>query len=79
MSVHKTPKSEEDLILQDKLDLARTLTRLKARKQVRRELNGLEAALVEAHAKELAAGSVTAIDVDLDALVRPALPEADKD
>lgn len=73
MSVHKTPKSEEDLILQDKLDLARTLTRLKARKQVRRELNGLEAALVENHAKELEAGRVTSLDIDLDALVRPQL------
>jgi len=79
MSVHKTPKSEEDLILQDKLDLARTLTRLKARKQVRRELNGLEAALVEAHSKELAAGSVTAIDIDLDALVRPQIEQGDQD
>jgi len=79
MSVHKTPKSEEDLILADKLDMLRTLSRLKARKQVRRELNELESAVVEAHAKELQSGEVTGYDIDLGSLFRKALPEGGSD
>lgn len=77
MAVHKTPKSESDLILDDKLDLARTLVRLKARKQVRRELNELESGLVDNHAQELQTGQVSEIDFDLKALFRHQLTEGD--
>lgn len=77
MGVHRNPKSEEDLILDDKLDMARTLVRLKTRQNARRELNEIEPALVEAHGKELQDGTVSRIDIDTAALFRKSLPEGD--
>lgn len=64
MGSHRNPKSEEDLILDDKLDFARTIVRLKSRQDVRRLLNELEPALVEAHAKELSSGEVTRFEIE---------------
>lgn len=78
MGVHRNPKSEEDLILDDKLDLLRTLTTLEGRKRRRRILNDIEPSLVEAHAEELASGTVTAIDFDLAAIFRKQIDPGDK-
>lgn len=68
MGVHRNPKSEEDLILDEKLRLARVLARWTAGNQVAKELNEIEPALVENHAKELQSGRVTRIEIDRTAL-----------
>lgn len=66
-------KSEEDLILEDKIDLARTLVRLKARQTIRRELNELESKIVEQHTGEVRARDVTRVTLDPGSVVHQAL------
>ena len=52
------PKDENQLALADKLDVLRTMTRLKARQEVRHALNAAEAELKRAHVEEVSNGSV---------------------
>lgn len=58
------PKTSEELALADKLDVARTVTRLRARIDVRHELNDLEAHIKQTHSEQVNKGKVA----------RPALP-----
>lgn len=78
MGMHRNPKSEEDLILDDKLDAARTMIRLRSRQTIRRDLNDIESRIVEAHSKELAAGEVTRLDLNPQSIVGELGKGADK-
>lgn len=62
------PRDANELSLDDKLDVARTLTRLQHRIAARHELNDLEAEIKQAHAKEIEDGRVT----------QPVVPGADE-
>lgn len=53
------PRDANELALDDKLDVARTLTRLRKRIETRHELNDLEAEIKQAHAKEIENGRVS--------------------
>jgi hypothetical protein len=57
-------KSDIDLALEEKLDLARVLIRFKRRRQAARELNDIEAAIKARHDAEVSAGNVTSLDID---------------
>lgn len=57
-------KSEEDLALADKIDLARTIVRYKHRRLAIRELNEAEEAIAKRHKKEVESGSFSEIDLD---------------
>jgi hypothetical protein len=57
-------KTNADLALADKIDLARTLVRFKHRRQSIRELNDVEDAITKRHNAEIADGSFTEIDLD---------------
>jgi hypothetical protein len=57
-------KSESELALADKIDLARTLVRYKHRRKTLRELNDVEEAITKTHNTEVSAGSFTEIDLD---------------
>lgn len=58
------PKTDEQLALEEKVDLARTLIRYKGRRQSARELNEIEDAIRKSHEAEVAAGSVSQVDLD---------------
>lgn len=51
-------KDENELVLDDKLDVARTITRLRARCETRRELNEIETKIKQEHRKEVDSGRV---------------------
>ena len=53
------PKDENELILDDKLDMFRTLNTLKHRQEIRREKNAGEAAIKQSHMEEVNSGEVT--------------------
>lgn len=53
------PKTLEDLVLDDKLDIARTIVRLKHRIQIRHELNDADAEIKQSHGRQVNDGSVT--------------------
>ena len=57
-------KSDADLALSDKLDLARTLIRYKARRLAAHELNEVEDAITKRHNAEVASGTVVSIDIE---------------
>lgn len=61
------PRDANELALDDKLDVVRTLTRLRSRIEVRHQLNELEAEVKQQHAKEIEDGRIT----------QPVLPSAD--
>jgi len=62
------PRDANELSLDDKLDVARTLTRLQHRIQTRHELNELEAEIKQAHAQEIDNGRV----------IQPVVPGTDE-
>lgn len=57
-------KSDAELALAEKIDLARTLVRFKARRQAARELNEAEDLITKQHNKEVADGNYSQIDLD---------------
>jgi hypothetical protein len=57
-------KTSAQLALDEKIDLARTLLRFKARRQSARELNDIEDRIKKAHDAEVASGSFSQIDLD---------------
>lgn len=57
-------KTDEQLALDEKIDLARTLIRFRTRRQSARELNDVEDRIKKTHDAEVAAGSITQIDLD---------------
>lgn len=57
-------KTDEQLALDEKIDLARVMVRYKTRRQAVRELNEVEDLIKKAHDAEVAAGSLTQIDLD---------------
>jgi hypothetical protein len=57
-------KTSAQLALDEKIDLARTLLRFKARRQSARDLNVIEDRIKKAHDAEVANGSVSQIDLD---------------
>lgn len=60
-------KTDEDLILDDKLDIARTILQLKKRQELRHEKNRVETIIKQSHRAEVNDGTV----------VTPALPDGD--
>lgn len=58
MSRRMEPKDENELALDDKLDVARTLLTLGSRIQLRHTKNEIEAEIKQAHNKEIESGSV---------------------
>lgn len=57
-------KTSAQLALDEKIDLARTLLRFKARRTAARDLNEVEDLIKKNHDQEVANGSVTQIDLD---------------
>lgn len=57
-------KTEEEMALAEKIDLARTLYRYKHRRQMARDLNEVEELIKSRHDAEVAAGSLVQIDID---------------
>ena len=67
MSRRYDGKSDEDLILDDKLDIARTILSLRKRQELRHEKNRVETLIKQSHREEVNNGKVVA----------PALPNGD--
>lgn len=57
-------KTDAQLALDEKIDLARVLVRYKTRRQAARELNEVEDLIKKAHDAEVASGNITQIDLD---------------
>jgi hypothetical protein len=57
-------KTDAQLALEDKIDLARTLVRFKHRRLSARELAEAEHLIQKRHDAEVAAGNITQIDLD---------------
>lgn len=57
-------KTDAQLALDEKIDLARTLIRFKTRRQAARELNDVEDLIKKTHDLEVASGTMTEIDLD---------------
>lgn len=57
-------KTDAQLALEEKIDLARTLIRFKARRKAARELNEVEDLIKKSHDAEVASGSFTQIDLE---------------
>lgn len=57
-------KSDAQMALDEKIDLARTLIRYKARRLAARELNEAEDLIKKAHDAEVANGGVTQIELE---------------
>jgi hypothetical protein len=74
-------KTEADLALAEKIDLARTLMRYKYRREAMRDLNEIEDAIKKTHDAEVAKGEVSSIDlsqIGTNFLVKE-LPSGDTD
>lgn len=57
-------KTDAQLALDEKIDLARTLIRFKTRRLAARELNDVESLIKKAHDLEVASGTMTQIDLE---------------
>jgi hypothetical protein len=57
------PRTREELAEDHKLDIARTILRLRHRIEVREELNELEASIKRSHAEEVNNGTVSVPEV----------------
>lgn len=68
MSRRLDGKDEDELALDDKLDLARTMLALESRQKLRRSKNAIETVIRQSHREEVNAGEVT----------QPVIPSADE-